>query len=471
MVSRSEELGLEIVSITGTRNTHAVAEQGQKHKSLPPIPIASEMQIATELVALILSFVASMENPAIGEEDPNELRPLSVRCRKEAQPLLYTSSLVSKLWNDIATELLYENVYVTNPKSLSILSTTLKHRKDLRTMVRRFFFVPPKEVIGRQPGQMPLSSWLTVKKIHSICPHLESRTIKQSETRNERHGRLWLQKRFLSYTHPLNTGKANIQSLTRLELESIRAAPGTFIPESLVFPQLQDLTLKGFNTRHFNHSIMVYPTMPQLVRLRLKDCSFYGVGNDVALPKNCPRLRVLEIVGGCLFQSFWVSLEKLASETHIESLTYMPLMCLGTGRPPVNNLQEWLPDLHDLHIKADCFVWESNTAHSMLLLPRKVRRLVIEAPSKVNHNNLSASWVTTIQDRVQWLLECKDVYGVGLESIVIWAFLDKVARDRHSVLVRVGEREDVQVDVRMFDKTPKASTKLMRVAHKLSPMF
>lgn len=448
-------------------------------------------QLPPELVALILSYAASTGNPSVGDDYTNDARPpMSIRCGKQSQPILCTSSLVSKLWNHIAMELLYDSVYLSSPRSLSLLSATLCRRKELRTLVHRFVYAPPKDVgAGAGAGTMPFSSWRDLHRIHSMCPHLEARTIKQSDTRTKRYGRLLLRKRFLHYTHPLNTGNVNVQSLTKLEIESIRQAPDTYIPETLVLPQLQDLTLKGFNTRHFFMSFMTYPTMPQLIRLRLKNCSFYGVTIDMALPKNCPRLRIFEVVGGSYFQRFWASFERMVKETHwhIESFTFMPAMTLGSGRPLANNLNYWLPEAYEMHIKADCFLWETNPIEQTLNIPNKVRHLVVEATAKVNYANVQVPWITSILNGVQWILENKRSYVLDLESITIWAWLDKNSRDRHGELVKIGEREGVQI--KMFDKSeeilmtvnvngsddfiiaPRTSTRLSRTVHRLSPIF
>ncbi len=342
---------------------------------------------------------------------------------------------------------------------------------------------------GQEPGRCLSPAGETC--IESIrCAHTwRLARYQTSDTRTKRYGRLLLRKRFLHYTHPLNTGNVNVQSLTKLEIESIRQAPDTYIPETLVLPQLQDLTLKGFNTRHFFMSFMTYPTMPQLIRLRLKNCSFYGVTIDMALPKNCPRLRIFEVVGGSYFQRFWASFERMVKETHwhIESFTFMPAMTLGSGRPLANNLNYWLPEAYEMHIKADCFLWETNPIEQTLNIPNKVRHLVVEATAKVNYSNVQVPWITSILNGVQWILENKRSYVLDLESITIWAWLDKNSRDRHGELVKIGEREGVQI--KMFDKSeeilmtvnvngsddfiiaPRTSTRLSRTVHRLSPIF
>ena len=244
------------------------------------------------------------------------------------QPSLFSACLVGRVWNEVATQVLYRDVYLGLQSHLRTFCLALDRREELRLHVRSIFF---SSAFSDQWGDIDETAYAEpyLKHLHSICPNIHARKICAADNSRPRSQRALC-------TDVAGWHDAGL--LTHLELEMNGAVPGGFCPE-LSLPALEDLIIFGakFDPQK---SGSPWPNMPQLRRLRLMKCIFAPSVPCLPTFENKPKgLRAFEIIGG-IYRCRELHDAIRETRDSLEILALLPALCLG--------FQNFLGDLRAL---------------------------------------------------------------------------------------------------------------------------
>ncbi|EJC99453.1 uncharacterized protein FOMMEDRAFT_170432 [Fomitiporia mediterranea MF3/22] len=195
------------------------------------------------------------------------------------QPALANAAKVNAAWNEEANRVLYDKVVLTSSKNAALFALALQTHPELRPLVNSFIFTRAFADSVEEWKKMDNHDFL--KPVYDLCPNLDWEKVSSYVLYKDYHPSLWW----------------NGEFITRLDIKSSAFTKSTLFPEEkIIFPRLEDLTIRNGLVNSEKGKPLVWPQMRNLRRLALIECYFDDP--ELSLPEidDGPGLRELEIL-------------------------------------------------------------------------------------------------------------------------------------------------------------------------------
>ena len=245
------------------------------------------------------------------------------------QPVLAAASTVCHEWAQICQCLLYRNIVITRSKALHLFLRTLEEKSVVRDTVQSVLFISPP-LIASKKGASDTDNQV-LHKIYALCPYISVHVTGNASRKRSRFSQLFSPD---VDPPPISELRSIASALTRLEITNkSRTHINTCLPP-FTLPLLQDLVLTGCcmeeTMESFVHQMtdeyveepgpFVWPNLPSLRRLALRDCT---ISLNFSLPR-LPKLVSLEVLGGNILAYFTFIATAALQAPNIEYLSIMP---------------------------------------------------------------------------------------------------------------------------------------------------
>ncbi|KAH8113900.1 hypothetical protein DFH11DRAFT_1598053, partial [Phellopilus nigrolimitatus] len=361
------------------------------------------------------------------------------------QPTLAAISRVSITCHEVATSLLFRDIYISSPTALSSLSSTLSSKRHLALQVRSFY--SPIVFIALESVIMPAKAFCRpddvmrdLDTVYRVCPDLHSRDIQFKGTK----ALLELEDHQMLTCLPFPA--TDLHQLTRLEISlsdcEQRLEKVLFSP-SFVFPALEELMLSvvvSYSPLHINrlsctadcpHDPVALFQAPRLRHLCIRSWTHR---HGIQLPTGARALRSLDIMDVDFNDAFWNRLRYFASS--LESLVLTspvyayPSSPTGGSNDPGAVLSS-LTSLTALSVPMHTFAaWDADA--TALVLPPRLRRLTLTGcPYRRFYIE------EEVFERAQ----------TALRDLFIFKRYGRLLRELRSVRICAGRTEDLELDM------------------------
>ncbi|KAL5492160.1 hypothetical protein ACEPAI_3607 [Sanghuangporus weigelae] len=203
--------------------------------------------------------------------------------QKTLQPALRSAALVCRTWYKAVRKHLYNEIYISSPKSLDLLYRTLSEVKELRPLVQRFYFTGTIFATGNILHMRTRKDLcLRERQIIGLCPNLALACV--GEPKETEFPRLDVE------AHDDALRGLQFDRLTHFEVHALCTFPSGILPKQ--FPVLQSLKIK-YHSDLYRYGF-VRSALPRLRRLELINVSLFPRARLV-LPRYAPMVNSIEL--------------------------------------------------------------------------------------------------------------------------------------------------------------------------------
>ncbi|KAL5498984.1 hypothetical protein ACEPAH_1502 [Sanghuangporus vaninii] len=197
----------------------------------------------------------------------------------------------------VATPILYEEIYLSSSDALASLAKAVTKYPHLQPMVRYLHY---SNSMFRY-GQIKVSHLdaCNIERIHLVCGNLISLSVQRP------HDIPYSEEEII---RPTGLGAIGLENLTHLEIDLPRGMPFCTEPilsSGLKFPALRDLIVnvghcktspEHVDTHDVREHLMQWPQMPALARLCIKN--LHVMDGCFSFPEHSNNIHVIELLGG-----------------------------------------------------------------------------------------------------------------------------------------------------------------------------